>query len=195
MLKNIFWLIISLFITLILAGCVALSNTISIDPEITLPPQDPTIRAVSINITSIDKRSSPALAEINRNSSLVILKPSRDLRYLIQEALEKQMITRGYSVSTQANINLQIILNKLYADVQEGSLRHNITVDVAISVVAMASNGSTNTHTYTRSYNEQGPLAVSNEKISNAINKTLTDIIADMANDHETSQFIKQNTH
>lgn len=195
MLKNIFWLIISLFITLILAGCVALSNTISIDPEITLPPQDPTIRAVSINITSIDKRSSPALAEINRNTSLVILKPSRDLRYLIQEALEKQMIARGYSVSTQANINLQIVLNKLYADVQEGSLRHNITVDVAISVVAMASNGSTNTRTYTRSYNEQGPLAVSNEKISNTINKTLTDIIADMANDHETSQFIKQNTH
>ncbi|MFV9996408.1 MAG: YajG family lipoprotein [Arsenophonus endosymbiont of Dermacentor nuttalli] len=195
MLKNTFWLIISLFIALILGGCVAPSNTLSIDPEITLPPQDPTIRAVSINITSIDKRSSPALAEVNRNASLVILKTSRDLRYLIQEALEKQMIARGYSVSAPANINLQIVLNKLYADVQEGNLRHNITVDVAISVVAMASNGSTNTRTYTRSYNEQGPLAASNEKISNAINKTLTDIIADMANDHETSQFIKQNTH
>lgn len=146
-------------------GCVAQSNTLSIDPNITLPTQDPTIRAVSINITSIDKRSSTALAEVNRNATLAVLKPSRDLRYLLQEALEKQMVARGYTISAPANINLQIVLNKLYADVQEGSLRHNITVDVAISVVAMASNGSTSTRTYTRSYNEQGPLEASNEKL------------------------------
>ncbi|MDR5609437.1 MULTISPECIES: YajG family lipoprotein [unclassified Arsenophonus] len=193
MLKNTFHLIIALLISLSLIGCVAPSNTLSIEPNITLPTQDPTIRAVSINITSIDKRSSTALAEVNRNAALAVLKPSRDLRYLLQEALEKQMIARGYTVSAPANINLQIALNKLYADVQEGSLRHNITVDVAISVVAMASNGSTGTRTYTRSYNEQGPLDASNEKIASALNKALTDIIADMANDPETSQFIKQN--
>lgn len=193
MLRNTFHLIIALLISLSLIGCVAPSNTLSIEPNITLPTQDPTIRAVSINITSIDKRSSTALAEVNRNAALAVLKPSRDLRYLLQEALEKQMIARGYTVSAPANINLQIALNKLYADVQEGILRHNITVDVAISVVAMASNGSTSTRTYTRSYNEQGPLDASNEKIASAINKALTDIIADMANDPETSQFIKQN--
>lgn len=194
MLKNTFCLIIALLISLGLMGCVAQSNTLSIDPNITLPTQDPTIRAVSINITSMDKRSSTALAEVNRNAALAVLKPSRDLRYLLQEALEKQMVARGYTISAPANINLQIVLNKLYADVQEGSLRHNITVDVTISVVAMASNGSSSTRTYTRSYNEQGPLDASNEKIANAINKALTDIIADMANDPETSQFIKQNT-
>ncbi|HGJ5873245.1 MULTISPECIES: YajG family lipoprotein [Arsenophonus] len=193
MLKNTFCLIIALLISLALMGCVAPSNTLSIAPNITLPAQDPTIRAVSINITSLDKRSSTALAEVNRNASLAVLKPSRDLRYLLQEALEKQMIARGYTISAPANINLQIVLNKLYADVQEGSLRHNITVDVAISVVAMASNGSTSTRTYTRSYNEQGPLDASNEKIASAINKALSDIIADMANDPETSQFIKRN--
>lgn len=193
MLRNTFHLIIALLISLSLIGCVAPSNTLSIEPNITLPTQDPTIRAVSINITSIDKRSSTALAEVNRNAALAVLKPSRDLHYLLQEALEKQMIARGYTVSAPANINLQIALNKLYADVQEGILRHNITVDVAISVVAMASNGSTSTRTYTRSYNEQGPLDASNEKIASAINKALTDIIADMANDPETSQFIKQN--
>lgn len=193
MLKNTFHLIIALLISLSLIGCVAPSNTLSIEPNISLPTQDPTIRAVSINITSIDKRSSTALAEVNRNAALAVLKPSRDLRYLLQEALEKQMIARGYTVSAPANINLQIALNKLDADVQEGSLRHNITVDVAMSVVAMASNGSTSTRTYTRSYNAQGPLDASNEKIASAINKALTDIIADMANDPATSQFIKQN--
>ncbi|WP_369407030.1 YajG family lipoprotein [Arsenophonus endosymbiont of Aleurodicus floccissimus] len=62
-------------------------------------------------------------------------------------------------------------------------------VDVAISVVAMASSGSTST----RIYNEQGPLDASNKKIASAINKALTNIIADMANDPETNQFIKQN--
>lgn len=116
MLKNTFHLIIALLISLSLIGCVAPSNTLSIEPNISLPTQDPTIRAVSINITSIDKRSSTALAEVNRNAALAVLKPSRYLRYLLQEVLEKQMIARGYTVSAPANINLQIALNKLYAD-------------------------------------------------------------------------------
>ncbi|MGP1924323.1 MAG: YajG family lipoprotein [Arsenophonus sp. NEOnobi-MAG3] len=193
MLKNTFDLIILLLISLSLIGCVAQSNTLSIEPNITLPIQDPSIRAVSINITSIDKRSSTVLAEVNRNARIAVLKPSRDLRYLLQEALEKQMIARGFTVSVPANINLQIALNNLYANVQEGSLRHNITIDVVISVLAMASNGSTSTRSYMRSYNEQGLLHANNEKIANAINKVLTDIIADMANDPEISQFIKQN--
>ncbi|MFP3028992.1 MAG: YajG family lipoprotein [Arsenophonus sp.] len=194
MLRNVFHLIILLLISFSLIGCVAQSNTLSIEPNITLPTQDLSIRAVSINIISIDKRRSTALAEINRNGRLAVLKPSRDLRYLLQEALEKQMIARGFTVSAPANINLQIALNNLYANVQEGSLRHNITIDVVITLVAMASNGSTSTRSYIRSYNEQGPLHASNGKIANAINKVLTDIITDMANDSETSRFIKQNS-
>ncbi len=95
-------------------------------------------------------------------------------------------------ISATANINLEIILNNLYVDIQECSLRHNITINVAISLVAIAYNGSTSTRTYTRSYNEQVPLDASNKKIAYAINKVLTNIIADMANDSETSRFMKK---
>ncbi len=47
------------------------------------------------------------------------------------------MIARGFMINAKANVNLQIALNNLHADIQEGSLRHNITVNVAISLVAM----------------------------------------------------------
>lgn len=80
--KITFDLIITMLISLALMGCVAQSNTLSIDLNITLLAQDQMIRAVSINITSLDKRRSTRLAEVNRNASLAVLKPSCDLRYL-----------------------------------------------------------------------------------------------------------------
>ncbi|MGP1953877.1 MAG: YajG family lipoprotein [Arsenophonus sp. NC-QC1-MAG3] len=130
-------LIIALLIQLSLIRCVYTNNTLFIELNIRFPTQDPTIRAVSINITSIDKRSLTALAKVNRYAIITILKPSRDLPYFLQEALEKQMIARGFMINAKANVNLQIALNNLHADIQEGSLRHNITVNVAISLVAM----------------------------------------------------------
>ncbi|MGP1928356.1 MAG: hypothetical protein ACTS78_00830 [Arsenophonus sp. NC-WZS1-MAG3] len=42
-------------------------------------------------------------------------------------------------------------------------MHHNITVNVTISLVAMAYNGSSSTLTYTCKCNEQGPIDASNE--------------------------------
>ncbi len=68
-------------------------------------------------------------------------------------------------ISATANVNLQIALNNLHTDIQEGSSHHNITVNIAIILVAIAYNGSTSTRTlYTRSYNKQWLLDSSNEK-------------------------------
>ncbi|MGP1956425.1 MAG: hypothetical protein ACTS8H_01475 [Arsenophonus sp. NC-PE1-MAG3] len=84
MLKNSFRLIIALLIPLSLIRFIVTSNTLSIEPNITLLTQDPTIKSISINITSIDKISLTALAKVNCNSILAVLKFSRDLRYFLQ---------------------------------------------------------------------------------------------------------------
>ena len=48
----------------------------------------------------------------------------------MQETLEKQMTARGFMIGSPANANVQISINTFKADVQEGSLRHNITVNI-----------------------------------------------------------------
>ncbi len=195
MLKKIFIPLMTLFFLAGLSGCTNSGNILAIQPQITLPPADPTMKAITVSISGADHRQSQALAQINRDARLVTLTPSRDVRFLLQEALEKQMVARGYMIGSPANANLQIIVNQLYANVKEGSLRHDISAKAEISIIAYAQDGSKQIKNYRTSYNAQGPLGATNAKIADAVNTVLSDVIADMAQDDTISTFIKQNVH
>lgn len=190
MLKKLFF---PLLAVLMLAGCASKSNTLNVMPKISLPSQDPTLMGVTISINGADQRPDQALAKVNRDGQLITLTPSRDLRFLLQEALEKQMAARGYMIGTGGPVALQIVVNHLYADVSEGNLRYNITTKADISILSQAANGNKQVKNYRSTYNVQGAFTATNDKITNAVNTVLGDVINDMAQDTSVSTFIKEN--
>ncbi|MEH2919753.1 lipoprotein [Samsonia erythrinae] len=190
MLKKLFFPFLT---AILLAGCAAKSNTLNITPKISLPSQDPSLMGVTISINGADQRADQALAKVNRDGQLITLTPSRDLRFLLQEALEKQMAARGYMIGTGGPVALQIVVNHLYADVSEGNLRYNITTKADISIISQAANGNKQVKNYRSTYNVQGAFTASNEKITDAVNTVLGDVINDMAQDTSVSSFIKEN--
>lgn len=190
MLKKIIFPVLAM---LMLAGCATSTNTLDVSPKIVLPSQDPTLQGITISINGADQRQDQALAKVNRDGQLISLTPSRDLRFLLQESLEKQMTARGYMIGADGVVDLQIVVNNLYADVQEGNLRYNITTKADISIIATAKNGSKQVKNYRSTYNVQGALSATNAKITNAVNTTLGDVISDMASDTSISDFIKAN--
>ncbi|MTD40840.1 hypothetical protein GIX45_19900 [Erwinia sp. CPCC 100877] len=176
-----------------LAGCASQSNTIEVSPKIALPQQDPSLMGVTVSINGADKRTDQALAKVNRDNQLVTLTPSRDLRFLLQEVLEKQMTARGYMVGPGAPVDLQIIVNQLFADVSQGNVRYNIATKADITIIATAHNGNTMTKQYRSAYTVEGAFQASNKNIANAVNTVLTDTIAEMAQDTSIHDFIKKN--
>ncbi len=192
MLKKLLFPALAMFM---LAGCATSSNTLNIEPKIALPTQDPTLMGVTISINGADMRQDKALAKVNRDGQLVSLTPSRDLRYLLQEALEKQMTARGYMIGPDGAVDLQIVVNRLYADVQEGNLRYNITTKADISIIATAKNGNKQVKSYNTTYNVQGAFTASDANITDVVNTALHDVISDMAQDTSVSDFIKANSH
>jgi len=185
-------LIFPLLVVCIFTGCASGDNTLNISPKVILPQKDPALMAITISINGADQRQDVALAKVNRDGKLVTLTASRDVRFLLQEILEKQMISRGYMVSSNGLVGLQIIINYLNAKVQEGNLRHNITAKVDISIIAQGQNRSQQTKNYRFTYNVQGLFSATNTKISDAINVVLSDVINDMSQDTSISSFIKQ---
>lgn len=183
----------ALFAIVLLAGCTSTNTTLNVNPSMTLPQADPSLMGVTISVTGADNRQDQALAKINRDGQLVTLTASRDLRYLLQETLEKQMAARGYMIGADGTVNVQIIVNQLFADVKEGNLRHNITTQTDIAIVAQAKNGNKQTKNYRSSYSVQGPLTASNSDITKSIDTVLNTVISDMANDLSVHEFIKQN--
>ena len=188
-------LLLPLVAMFMLAGCATPPTTLDVAPKITLPQQDPSLMGVTVSINGADQRQDQALAKVNRDNQLVTLTASRDLRFLLQEVLEKQMAARGYMIGPNGAANLQIIVNQLFADVSEGNLRYKISTKADIAIIATAANGNKMTKNYRASYNVEGALQASNDKIANAVNNVLTDTIADMSQDTAIHQFIKQNAH
>ncbi|MBZ6386524.1 MULTISPECIES: lipoprotein [Pantoea] len=192
MLKKLLFPLLAAFI---LAGCASNSNTLTIQPKIELPQQDPSLMGVTVSITGADQRSDQALAKVNRDGQLVTLTPSRDLRFLLQEVLEKQMTARGYMIGPDGAVDLQIVVNNLYADVTQGNVRYSITTKADISIIATAKNGNKQVKNYRQTYSVEGAFSATNDKITNAVNSTLGDVISDMAQDTSINNFIKQNAH
>ncbi len=191
MLKTIVAPLLALFV---LVGCVNNTTTLDISPKITLPQQDPSLMGVTISVTGADQRSDQTLAKVNRDGQLITLTPSRDLRYLLQEALEKQMTARGYMIGPNGATDLQIVVNSLYADVTQGNVRYSITTKADISIIAAAKNGNKQVKNYRQTYSVEGAFIATNDKITKAVNSTLGDVINDMAQDTSVHEFIKQNT-
>lgn len=192
MLKKLLFPLLAAFI---LAGCATNSNTLTIQPKIELPQQDPSLMGVIVSINGADQRSDQALAKVNRDGQLVTLTPSRDLRFLLQEVLEKQMTARGYMIGPEGAVDLQIVVNNLYADVTQGNVRYSITTKADISIIATAKNGNKQVKNYRQTYSVEGAFSATNDKITKAVNSTLGDVIADMAQDTSINNFIKQNAH
>ena len=190
MFKNLFFPLVAVFM---LAGCVTPPTTINVTPKITLPQQDPSLMGVTVSINGADQRQDQALAKVTRDGQLVTLTANRDLRFLLQEVLEKQMTARGYMIGPSGAVGLQIIVNQLYADVSQGNVRYSIATKADISIVATAANGNKMNKNYRASYTVEGAFQASNQNIANAVNSVLTDTIADMAQDTSIHDFIKQN--
>lgn len=190
MLKKLLFPLLAAFI---LAGCATSNNTLTIQPKIQLPQQDPGLMGVTVSINGADQRKDQALAKVNRDGQLVTLTSSRDLRFLLQEVLEKQMTARGYMVGPNGAVDLQIVVNNLYADVTQGNVRYSITTKADISIIATAKNGNKQVKNYRQTYSVEGAFNANNQKITNAVNATMSDVIANMAQDTSVNDFIKQN--
>ncbi|MGK2889594.1 MAG: YajG family lipoprotein [Candidatus Malihini olakiniferum] len=138
-----------------------------------------------------DQLADQALAKVNRDGQLIVLTPSRDLAFPIARSAGKTDVsTRLHDWNRWPGCALQIVVNQLYADVAEGNLRHNITTRAEISIISQAANGKKQVKNYRSTYNIQGPLTKTNEKITNAVNTVLGDVINDMAQDTTVSSFI-----
>ncbi|MGC1097320.1 lipoprotein [Pantoea agglomerans] len=190
MLKKLLFPLLAAFI---LAGCATSNNTLTIQPKIQLPQQDPGLMGVTVSINGADQRKDQALAKVNRDGQLVTLTSSRDLRFLLQEVLEKQMTARGYMIGPNGAVDLQIVVNNFYADVTQGNVRYSITTKADISIIATAKNGNKQVKNYRQTYSVEGAFNANNQKITNAVNATMSDVIADMAQDTSVNDFIKQN--
>jgi uncharacterized lipoprotein len=191
MLKKILFPLLAVFL---ITGCATTSNNLVLNPTIANAKSDPTLMGQTLSINATDARQDKALAKVNREGKLETLYASREPNYLMQEVIDRQMRDRGYMIGNNGDASIQLTINHLFADVQEGNLRYTINTVIDLSILVQAKNGASFTKNYRTSHTIQGAFTANNTNITNALNMGLSEIIAVMANDASVSEFVKQNS-
>lgn len=191
MLKKI---LLPIFAVFLFSGCASTTNDLILNPTIASANPDPSLMGQTLSINASDARQDKALAKLNRDGRLVVLNASRSPAYLMQEVIDRQMRDRGYMIGNNGDASIQVTINELFADVQEGNLRYSINTIIDIAIVTQAKNGLTYTKNYRTSHTVQGAFGASNSDISDALNQTLTEVIAVMAKDPGVHEFVKQHS-
>ncbi|WP_395479879.1 YajG family lipoprotein [Candidatus Curculioniphilus buchneri] len=189
-------LLILLLILMLLSSCVVSRiNTLDIIPNIHLPQCATSALGIMVSINSADQRSEKILAKLNRGGQCIALMPSRDVRFLLQEIFEKQMLARGYTVGPNGPINLNIVIHKFYSDVREGNFSHSITTYADIAIIVQADNGHRKIKHFQSCHNVKGVFYATNNKIACAMSAILNYVFNEISNDRSISDFIKQNAY
>lgn len=186
-------LLLPLCLVSLLSACAAPSNVIDVNPAITLPQTQPN-HGQALTVTAVDARADKSLAKLNRNGTLVTLQPSRDPAFLMQEVLTKQMQARGFNVTSASGLNMQLTLNTLFADVQEGSLRYNIDAVADVTITLRGGHGETFSKNYRTKHSVPGAFATSNQGIADVLEETLSQVINNMASDPSLSDAAQRMT-
>ncbi len=131
---------------------------------------------VTVSITARTSAGFRALAKVTRNNQLVTLAASRDLRFTQKSG--KQMTARGYMIGPNSAVNLQIIVNQLYADVSHGAACAANIATKRISRLCDRGKWRQDDQNYRANYSIEGAFRASNQNIADAVSSVLTDTIA-----------------
>ncbi len=175
-----------------LAGCAGTQPS-----HIALYPQAPNVEvqtqsAQRIAIQTIDTRKANFVVRMHKGDDAAkLISPSETPRKQIDSLFRSGFAKAGYVVDPAASEHIQIQLEKLLADVNEGTFGYEANTEVVINVIASNSRNRTLTKRYTAKNNHSGPFSPDFAKMELAINQLIADLSRDILQDPELNEFIQ----
>lgn len=181
-----------LFGSAILAGCQSQSNTITFTtpaPSASFNTQNQT---AVVNVMTQDLRKSAEVASYTSGGNVQRLTAVPDVRSLFQQAMQQNLNSKGFGVIDGAgNVNMLVNVNKFFANVEQGNLRHKIAAEIEVTVQVQGAKGNfTKNFNVSRAY--EGAFGANNSGIRNVLTQAYNEVIQSIYNDNELTQAIHQ---
>lgn len=145
-------------------------------------------------LESRDLRTAQFVAVVdNGRKDVQPIHATSNLRLLLEDALSLQLKSQGYRIVDKSNQTLRLDLLDALVKVKHSMLSHTITANVQIQLVGQ-SNNEKFVKRYTGKSTSQGPMSASNSDMALALNSLLEELLKEMANDKQLTQFMTENS-
>ncbi|MEZ9821581.1 YajG family lipoprotein [Shewanella sp. 10N.286.45.A1] len=175
-------------------GCASQAPThIALNPEVPNINQQTDIE-LPIAIDTIDTRSANFIVRFNDGDNAArLVSPSEAPRVQMDQVFRDGFSQAGYRVDPSSVKHLQIQLEQLLTDVDEGTFGFEANSQIVINVIAQNTNQSL-TKRYRAKGLLKGPFSADFATLELEMNKLLGELTHDIINDPELNQFIQQVT-
>lgn len=173
-------------------GCASQAPThIALNPEVPNINQQTNIE-LPIAIDTIDTRSANFIVRFNDGDNAArLVSPSEAPRVQMDQVFRDGFSQAGYRVDPSSVKHLQIQLEQLLTDVDEGTFGFEANSQIVINVIAQNTNQSL-TKRYRAKGLLKGPFSADFATLELEMNKLLGELTHDIINDPELNQFIQQ---
>ncbi|MBY5990591.1 YajG family lipoprotein [Ferrimonas balearica] len=181
---------------LFLIAALALGGCASQPEQLILAPTEPfpTLRAdhqVGIDLTSQDHRTETFLVRIQREDQPAqLVSAGSNPRALLESGLRQGLQGQGYDLDRLGEVRLNLTLEQLLVDVEQGSLNHTAT-SYAIASVVVDKDGRQLVKRYQARGTLKGVMRVDMARLEREVNDRLNQLLNSMLNDPELHQFIQ----
>ena len=146
---------------------------------------DVPIKSTSFVIEIQDKRTNPALVEINYSSNRKKnILPSSNLIDELKNTFQKSLTNKGYEINDPVQVKLSIAVNTLKMKVMQSNLKHTIRTQISLQAI-IVHHSKRFKKSYQLKTKTEGTLALNATDIRNNLSRQLNNVIRSMLNDPE----------
>lgn len=167
------------------------------EPQLNFTPQSTLVNtAVSTNIglslTSKDTRPAQYVALIDTGrSNAKPLQAKQNIRIAIENAVADQLRAQGYNISMQSSNKVTVSVNEALVKVKHSAMKHQLDAKATLQITAENTKGKI-VKTYNATVNRSGAFSASESDIEEVLNDVTSRALAEMANDVELSDYMRE---
>ncbi|NMH66999.1 YajG family lipoprotein [Shewanella salipaludis] len=185
--KRLLLLIVS---SLALTACAGHAPThIALSPQ--LPAVNQQAQGQPLAIETLDTRSANYIVRFKDGDKAArLVSPSEPPRIQLDQVFRAGFAQAGYQIDPAAATSLQIRLEQLLTDVEEGHFSFEANSQITIDVVAKNSSQELSKR-YRAKGHLTGPFGADYASLELDMNKLLEQLVRDILNDPELNQFLQ----
>ncbi|WP_375753037.1 YajG family lipoprotein [Vibrio sp. HN007] len=185
-----------MFIAASLAFLAACSSTPE-EPQINFAPKTTTsqnkmVDNLSFTLDSKDVRSAQyvALVDSGRNN-IQPIHAQQNIRITLETALQEQLRSQGYHISVNSKNTIELEIVELLANVSHSIMQNEMEAKVTIKITAETPEGKL-VKTFNGTASKTGTFSASDAQIEMVINDVTSLVLAEIANDSELNNYMKE---
>lgn len=184
-------LILAASITLLAACSAPQPEQVNFSPKATLASHD-LVNNATVNFTSKDIRTAQYVALVDSGRSHIEpVHAKQNIRITVENALAEQLQSQGFQITVNSDNAIVVEVQEVLVNVKHSVMQNEMDARVTLQITAETPQGKL-VKTFNGTAKRTGSLSASIEEIETVLNDVTNLVMAEIANDQELNQYLKE---